>query len=267
MNESRPSLKDNTESKTRFFKKGVDEGRSKVKDFIVFPFKSLFSSGKGYKTYERFISHAYEIGVNSLPLIIVVGFFVGLVTTVQSFYQISNMLPKYFLGLTVGRMVMIELGPVLTALVITGRCISAMAAEIGTMKISEQIDALKVMRISPENFLAKPRILATLLTLPLLTAIMIAVSLVVGAVFAQIFFTVNVNEFFYGITHPFYQLDFWAAFIKAIFFAFWISSAGAYFGFEVSGGAKEVGRAATNAVVVSSVLILVLDFLAAVILF
>jgi phospholipid/cholesterol/gamma-HCH transport system permease protein len=177
------------------------------------------------------------------------------------------MLPKYFLGLTVGRMIMIELGPVLTALVVTGRSISAMAAEIGTMKISEQIDALKVMRINPENFLAKPRILATLLTLPFLTAIMIAIALVVGAIFAQMFFAINVNDFFYGITHPFYPRDFWAAFIKSVFFAFWISSSGAYFGFQVSGGAKEVGRAATNAVVISSVLILVLDFFAAIILF
>lgn len=239
----------------------------KIKDFIIFPFKCLFSSGKGYKTVERFIDQSYEIGFNSLPLIFIIGFFLGLVTTVQSFYQISNMLPKYFLGLTVGRMVMIELGPVLTAIAVIGRCVSAMAAEIGTMKISEQIDALKTMKISPEYFLGKPRILATLLTLPLLNAIMIVVSLVVGALYAQIFFNTNIDVFFYGITHPFYARDFWASFIKSIFFAFWISSAGVYYGFNVREGAKGVGRAATNAVVMSVVLVLVLDFIAALILF
>lgn len=235
--------------------------------FIKFPFQCLFSSGKGYKTYARFIEQSYEIGINSFPLIFIVGIFVGLVTTVQSYYQISNMLPKYFLGLTVGRMIMIELGPVLTALAITGRCVSAMAAEIGTMKISEQIDALKSMKIRPENFLAKPRILAMLMTLPFLNAITIAVALLTGAVFAHLFLAVNIDLFFYGITHPFYPLDFWASFIKSVFFAFWISSAGVYFGFNVSGGAKEVGRAATQAFVASVVLILILNFIAAIILF
>jgi len=240
---------------------------AKLIEFLTFPFKSLFSAGKGYKTYERFIEHSYDIGVNSLPLIIVVGFFVGLVTTVQSFYQISNMLPKYFLGLTVGRMIMIELGPVLTALVITGRCVSAIAAEIGTMKTSEQIDALRVMKVSPESYLVKPRILAMLLSLPLLNAIMITASLLIGAIFAQVFFQVNTDIFFYGITHPFYPREFLVSFVKSILFAFWISSAGAYFGFNVAGGAREVGRAATKAVVVSSVLILILDFVAAIIFF
>jgi len=241
--------------------------RGKVIEFIAFPFKTLFSEGKDKETFERFIDQSFEIGINSLPLIIIIGFFLGLVTTVQTFYQISNMLPKYFLGLTVGRMVIIELGPVLTALGVTGRCVSAMAAEIGTMKISEQVDALRVMNISPENFLAKPRILATLLVLPLLTAIMIAVALVTGAVYSHLFFSINFDVFFYGITHPFYVKDFWAAIIKSVFFAFWISSAGTFFGFQTLGGAKDVGKAATNAVVASSVLVLVLDFIAATIIF
>lgn len=238
-----------------------------VIDFIVFPFISIFSSGKGSKTYERFIEQSYEIGINSLPIVLVIGFFLGLVTTVQSYYQISDMLPKYFLGLTVGRMIMIELGPVLTAMAVTARCVSAMAAEIGTMKITEQIDALQVMNIKPENYLAKPRILATIFTLPFLNAVMIAVSLIFSAIFAQIFFAININVFFYGITHPFHQLDFWSSFVKSVFFAFWISSAGVFYGFRVSGGAKEVGQAATKAVVISIALILVLDFVAAVILF
>ncbi len=235
--------------------------------FIIFPFQSLFSSGKGHRTYERFIQQCYEIGVSSLPLVMIIGFFLGLVTTVQSFYQISNMLPKYFLGLTVGRMVMIELGPVLTALAVTGRNISAMAAEIGTMKISEQIDALKVMKIDPMNFLAKPRILAMLLVLPLLNYVMIAVALLSGAILSQMFLATGIEVFFYGITHPFYPRDFWASLVKSIFFAFWITSAGVYFGFRVYGGAKEVGQGVINAVVVSTILILILDFIAAIILF
>ncbi len=240
---------------------------SEIIEFIIFPFQALFSPGKASRTLDRFIEHCYEIGVTSLPLVVIIGFFLGLVTTVQSFYQISNMLPKYFLGLTVGRMVMIELGPVLTALTVTGRCVSAMAAEIGTMKISEQIDALRVLKISPENFLAKPRILAMLLVLPLLNYVMIIVSLLSGAIFSHIFFATGFDVFFYGITHPFYPRDFWASLIKSIFFAFWITASGVYFGFRVLGGAKQVGQAATNAVVVSTILILVLDFIAAIILF
>ncbi|MEO0082829.1 MAG: ABC transporter permease [candidate division WOR-3 bacterium] len=240
---------------------------STIVDFIIFPFTSLFSLGKGSKTFERFIEASYEIGVNSLPIIIVISFFLGLVTTVQSFYQISNMLPKYFLGLTVGRMIMIELGPVLAAMTVTARCVSAMAAEIGTMKITEQIDALKVMKINPQNYLAKPRILAMLVTLPCLNAVTIVVSMLSGAIFSQIFFSINVNTFFYGLTHPFHPIDFWSSFIKSIFFAFWISSAGIYYGFQTTGGAKEVGQSATKSVVLSIALILVFDFIAAIILF
>jgi phospholipid/cholesterol/gamma-HCH transport system permease protein len=123
------------------------------------------------------------------------------------------------------------------------------------------------MKINPKNFLAKPRILAMLVALPLLNIVIIAVSLLVGALYAQIFLSSNINVFFYGITHPFYHNDFWASIVKSLFFAFWIASAGVYFGFDVRGGAKQVGRAATNAVVISTVLVLVLDFTAALIFF
>lgn len=228
---------------------------------------SLFTQDKGAKTFIRFVDYIYDFGVGSLPLIIIVGFFLGLVTTVQSAYQISNMLPKYFLGLTVGRMVMIELGPVLTAMALIGRCVSAMAAEIGTMKITEQIDALKSLKINPKNYLAKPRILAMLVSLPLLNALMIATALLVGALYGQAFLGTNMQVFFYGLTHPFHPKDFWVSFVKSGFFAFWITTAGIYCGFNVSGGAKEVGKAATNAVVISTVLVLILDFIAATIFF
>ncbi|MBS4016251.1 MAG: ABC transporter permease [Candidatus Latescibacteria bacterium] len=235
--------------------------------FLKFPFQSLFSPGKGAKTFRRFIDHIYDFGVESILLVVIVGFFVGLVTTVQSAYQISNMLPKYFLGLTVGRMLMIELGPVLTAMALIGRCVSAMAAEIGTMKVTEQIDALKSIKIDPKNYLAKPRILAMLVSLPLLNALMIAVSLCIGALYAQIFYGTNTQVFFYGLTHPFYPRDFWVSFVKSGFFAFWITTAGVYCGFNVSGGARDVGKAATDAVVISTVLVLVLDFVAATLFF
>jgi phospholipid/cholesterol/gamma-HCH transport system permease protein len=242
-------------------------GLKDIFPFLEFPFQSLFSKGKGAKTASRFVDYTYDFGVASLPLILIVGFFLGLVTTVQSAYQISNMLPKYFLGLTVGRMIMIELGPVLTAMGLIGRCVSAMAAEIGTMKVTEQIDALKTLKIDPRNYLAKPRILAMLVSLPLLNAIMIAASLLVGAIYAQIFLGINLEVFFYGLTHPFYPKDIWVSFIKSGFFAFWITTAGVYCGFNVTGGAKDVGKAATNAVVISTVLVLVLDFIAAKIFF
>jgi phospholipid/cholesterol/gamma-HCH transport system permease protein len=91
--------------------------------------------------------------------------------------------------------------------------------------------------------------------------------LLAGAIFAQIFFQSNIPTFFYGITHPFFPRDFWVSFVKSIFFAFWIASAGSYFGFQVSGGAKQVGRASTNAVVISTVVILILDFTAAILFF
>jgi phospholipid/cholesterol/gamma-HCH transport system permease protein len=142
-----------------------------------------------------------------------------------------------------------------------------MAAEIGTMRVTEQIDALEIMAIDPYRFLNLPRIIGIFIALPILTVISEFVALICGAVYAHYFLNVPFSVFNYGLTHYFYAKDFFGGLVKSLFFALVIAASGCYFGFKVKGGAKEVGKATTYAVVTASILILVLDFLVALVIF
>ncbi|HEC78868.1 MAG TPA: ABC transporter permease [candidate division WOR-3 bacterium] len=240
---------------------------SMIGDFSIFFFRSLFIPWKIRVTKWRILQQIYYIGVGSLPIIVVIATFTGLVSTVQTSYQLIGTVPRYILGVTVGRMVMIELGPILTSLMVSGRCASSMAAEIGTMRVTEQIDALETMAIDPYQFLNLPRIIGTIIALPILTVVCEFIALVSGSFYAHYFLNIPISVFNYGLTHYFYPKDFFGGLVKSLFFALVIATSGCYFGFKVKGGAKEVGKAATYAVVTSSILILILDFLVALVVF
>jgi len=240
---------------------------SVVYDFSSFFVRSIFISWKIRTTKWRILQQVYYVGVGSLPIILVIATFVGLVSTVQTSYQLIGTVPRYVIGLAVGRMVMIELAPMLTALMVSGRCASSMAAEIGTMRVTEQIDALETMAVNPYRFLNLPRIIGTFIALPILTVISEADALFFGAAYAHYFLRIPFSIFSYGLTHYFYPKDFFGGLAKSLFFALVIAAAGCYFGFRVKGGAKEVGKAATYAVVTASILILVLDFLIALVIY
>jgi phospholipid/cholesterol/gamma-HCH transport system permease protein len=238
-----------------------------IGDFSTFFVHSVFVPWRLRTTKTRILQQVYSIGVGSLPIIIVIATFTGLVSTVQTSYQIIGTVPRYIVGTTIGRMVMIELGPILTALMVCGRCASSMAAEIGTMRVTEQIDALETMAINPYRFLNLPRIIGMIISLPILTIIAEMVALLCGALYADKFLNIPFSVFNYGLTHYFITKDFFGGLIKSLFFAVVIAASGCFFGFHVAGGAKEVGRAATYAVVTGSILILMLDFLVALVVF
>lgn len=240
---------------------------SAIGDFSSFFFRSVFISWHLKTTRRRILFQVYEVGIGSLPIILIIAAFVGLVSIVQTSYQIAGTMPRYILGATVGRMVMIELGPILTALMVSGRCASSMAAEIGTMRVTEQIDALETMAIDPYRFLSLPRIMGTFIALPVLTVIAEFDSLLVSGAYAHFFLDVPFGVFNYGLTHFFYAKEFFGGLVKVLFFSVVIATSGCYFGFNVRGGAREVGRAATYAVVTASVLVLTLDFLVALVIF
>ncbi|UCD18993.1 MAG: ABC transporter permease [candidate division WOR-3 bacterium] len=240
---------------------------SAIGDFSSFFFRSVFIRWQLKETRYRIIHQVYEVGIGSLPIILIIAAFVGLVSIVQTSYQVAGTVPRYIIGMTVGRMVMIELGPILTALMVSGRCASSMAAEIGTMRVTEQIDALDIMAINPYRFLSLPRIIGTFIALPVLTVIAEVDALLVSGAYAHYFLRVPFDVFNYGLTHFFYAKDFFGGLVKSLFFAVVIATSGCYFGFNVRGGAREVGRAATYAVVTASILILTLDFLVALVIF
>uniref|UniRef100_A0A7C4X9K6 ABC transporter permease n=1 Tax=candidate division WOR-3 bacterium TaxID=2052148 RepID=A0A7C4X9K6_UNCW3 len=240
---------------------------SHITDYTVFFLRSVILPWRLAKSKARIAEQVYNVGVGSLPIIFLISSFLGMVTTVQLSYQLLAYLPRYYIGAAIGRMVLIELGPVLTALTVCGRCASSMAAEVGTMRVTEQIDALEVMAIDPYHFLNFPRIIGTLIALPLLTVFSEFVAISVGGVYAHLFLNIPLSVFNYGLIRNFFPRDLFGGLLKSVLFSLVIANSGCYFGFNVKGGAKEVGQSTTYAVVTASILILLLDFIVALVIF
>ncbi len=222
------------------------------------------------KAFTRFHLTAEQMlmmGVNSLPLVAIVSVFTGAVTAVQAVYQISDYVPMRYLGTAVGKAVMIELAPVLTALVVAGRVGAGIAAELGTMKVTEQIDALKTLALDPVEYLVVPRIVAGLIMLPVLTIFADAVALAGGLGISATTLNVPPHVFLNSLKSFFKSMDLFSGLAKAFVFGGIISIIGCYQGFRTRGGAEGVGRSATKAVVLASVLILIADYVVASILF
>ncbi|MBD3169568.1 MAG: MlaE family lipid ABC transporter permease subunit [candidate division Zixibacteria bacterium] len=207
------------------------------------------------------------MGVNSLPLVIFTSIFTGAVSAVQAAYQFHNYVPLRYLGTAVGKAVVIELGPVLTGLVVAGRVGAAIAAELGTMKVTEQIDALETMALDPVEFLVMPRYLAGLIMLPVLTVFADVVAILGGLAVSVWFVGVSSYTFLNGFKSFFEMQDLFAGLFKAGVFGSIIAIIGCYQGFITEGGAEGVGESTTRAVVLSSVLILVSDYMIAHLLF
>jgi phospholipid/cholesterol/gamma-HCH transport system permease protein len=207
-----------------------------------------------------------SVGVDSLFVVILTGLFTGGVFTLQIIYGFQRFSAESMVGPTVATAMTRELGPVLTALMVTGRVGSAMAAELSAMKVSEQMDALTVMAADPVKYLISPRLLAGIIMLPLLTAISDAVG-VVGGFFVAVGRGLDPGQFTGRIVDIVVVGDVVNGLIKSAFFGFIISSVGCYMGFYTKGGAEGVGRSTTLAVVISYVSILISDFMMTAIMF
>ena len=207
------------------------------------------------------------IGVDSLWLVIVVSLFTGAVAAVQAAYQFTAVVPLKYLSGVVLRSVVIELGPVLTALVIGGRVGASIAAELGTMKVTEQIDALRAMGINPLRYLVAPRVIAAVIMLPILTVYADAIAIFGGFIVAVLSLGVSVPTYVQGLREFFQVKDLMSGLLKALFFGNIIAFMGCYHGFQTEGGAEGVGKATTAAVVTSCVFILILDYVLATVLF
>ncbi len=238
-----------------------------IGQFGIFLVRSLFIPWKFKQTSKRLVDQIYEIGIGSLPMVFVMAIFVGLTTAIQTSYQTIGIVPKYFLGIAIGRMILIEFGPVFTAFVVAGKSASAMAAEIGTMRVTEQIDALEMMAINPYRYLSLPRILGTLIVLPVLVIFTELVALITSIITSIYLLNVPFSDLNYALIHHFRFNDLAGGLVKAIFFALLIATSGCFFGFNASGGAKGVGKAVTKAVVTSLILIFAFDFINALLFF
>ena len=200
-----------------------------------------------------------RIGVNSLPIALFIAAFTGIVMALQASYTFTGAIPLYFVGTLVGKTIILELGPVLTGLALAGRVGANIAAELGTMKVTEQIDALETLAYDPIAYLVVPRVLAGILMFPIVVAFADAIGVLGGWVTAMQLLDMSSAEFVRGLRLFFLPFDVQFSLIKAATFGLAVTSVGCFFGFMTRGGAEGVGVATTRAVVVSSMLILVLD--------
>ncbi len=229
--------------------------------------RSLLSLRKLGRSAPLVIEQARRIGVESLPLVIITSVFTGAVTAVQAAYQLKEFVPKIYLGTAIYKSVVIELGPVLTALVVGGRVSASIAAELGTMRVTEQIDAMDAMAIDPIRYLTMPRIVAALVMLPVLTVFADILAIGGGFFVANASLDISPKVFIEGMKMFFVPRDILGGLMKAFVFGGIISLMGCSAGLRTLGGAVGVGAAATRAVVTSCVLILVGDYVLAVLLF
>lgn len=208
-----------------------------------------------------------HVGVNSVPLVLLVGFFSGTIIAWQAAYQFTGLVSLDIMGGQVARVSVMEMGPVLTALVVAGRIGASMTAEIGTMVVTQQVDALRTMALDPVRYLVLPRVLGLGLMMPVLTMFANVVSILGAYLVSGYFLDITYQSFLESI-HTFFEVrDLVGGLVKACFFGILISLIGCYMGLSTTGGAKGVGRATISSFVLAAVFILIGDFMLWLILF
>src|SRR5690606_2386108 len=226
---------------------------------------SLFVNRESFKTYYRLVlEECVLVGIGSIFLVALVSTFMGAVTTVQTAYNmVSPLIPDYVISQVVREMTVLELAPTVIAIIYAGKVGSSMASGLGTMRITEQIDALEVMGINSISYLVLPKILASMMMYPLLVILAGVCSLVGGYIVGTLGGYITPNDYIYGIRFVFQDFSVFFALIKSVVFAFLVSSISSYKGFYTRGGALEVGIASTEAVTSSVIAILIADYLLA----
>lgn len=235
--------------------------------FALFALEVVKALPQTFRNPRLTLEQMVRIGTDSIPLVFIVSLFTGATTTWQGKYQLTGILPTAAIGTAVAKSVILELGPVLTALVIAGRAGASIAAELATMRVTEQIDALVTMSISPIRYLIVPRVLAGFVMVPVLVILCICFAILGGYVTAVTVAGLNGTRFLEGLRLFFYVRDLAVSMFKAFVFGGSTAFLGCYFGFYAQGGAAGVGQAAIRAFVSSALAILGSDFLVAFIAF
>jgi len=209
----------------------------------------------------EFVRQIYVMGVQSIPIVLITAVLTGIVTSQQGGYQFTATIPLYVLGSVTVTSVVLELGPVLTAVVLVGRVGARITAELGTMVVSEQIDAYRSLGRDPQIMLGAPRILAGLAVMPLLVGMANVVGIFSGMVAAYLSLDLGFETFLYGARLFWHSWDLWYSFMKAVTFGLAIPAIAIHMGFRTSGGAEGVGSTTTASVMFQTLTILILDAL------
>ena len=224
--------------------------------------KGMFSKPENGKVYwKEFMRQCSDIGVGAIGIVAIISVFMGAVSTLQTAYQlVSPLIPLSTIAQVVRDTVILEFAPTLVCIVLAGVVGSKIASELGNMRVSEQIDALEIMGINSRTYLIFPKIIAALLVIPILVIIATALGILGGRMAGTLVGIISGYTFDHGLLEGFLPYNVFFALSKAYTFAFIISSISCFYGYHVQGGALEIGKASTKAVVVSCVLILLADY-------
>jgi phospholipid/cholesterol/gamma-HCH transport system permease protein len=214
--------------------------------------------------YKETIRQMDQIGIGSLKIVFIISAFIGAVTAVQLSYQLGETLvPKWYVGYILRDLVIIEMAPTITSLVLAGKIGSNIAAEIGGMRQKEHIDAMEIMGVNTASYLVQPKLIAALLTIPMLVILASALSIGSGFMISTITGSFTTAEFLKGLTSFHLPYNVWIMVVKAVVFAFILTTISSYHGYFVKAGSIALGKAGTDAVVYSNIMILVADYIIA----
>jgi phospholipid/cholesterol/gamma-HCH transport system permease protein len=225
--------------------------------YFILIFRVFNKPEKASMYWRQTIHEINSIGISSLPIIVIISVFMGGIITIQSAYGFSSpWVPRYAVGLTTRESILLEFSPTIVCLILAGKVGSNIASEIGAMRITEQIDALEIMGINSAGYLIFPKIVASILIFPFLIALSMFLGVWGGYVMGVASGACSAYDYVFGIQSFFEPWKLYYSFTKVVVFAFLITSISSYYGYYTTGGALEVGKSSTNAVVYSSILIL-----------
>ena len=212
--------------------------------------------------FRQYLNELEQLGVNSIGIVLLISFFIGAVITIQIKLNIeSPWMPRWTVGYVTREIMLLEFSSSIMSLILAGKVGSNIASEIGTMRVTQQIDALEIMGVNSANYLILPKVLGMMTMMPFLVCFSIFSGFVGAYATSIIGQVITMDDLTLGLQHDFNEWYVWMGFIKSIFFAFVITSVSAFYGYTVEGGSVEVGKASTDSVVSSSVLILFSDVL------
>lgn len=237
------------------------KGLQNIGDYFIMMNKVMSRPEKRSVFLKQFNLEIMKIILSSIGIVIIISFFIGAVVAIQQYFNLSSPLfPDYTIGLVTRDAVILEFAPTMLGLILAGKVGSSITSEIGTMRVTEQIDALEIMGINSASFLILPKILVSIIFFPILIILSISIG-IIGGWLGGLSVGVPTSQFILGIQYEFIPFYVTYSLIKSIVFAFIITSVSSYYGYHASGGAINVGKASTKAVVYSSIIILIFNYI------
>jgi len=233
-----------------------------IGSYVLFLKKVFSKPEKSYIFFRQFFIEMEKLGLGSLGIVVIISAFMGAVITLQTAYNLENpLIPSYLVGLTTRDSMLLEFSSTMVCLILAGKVGSNVASEIGTMRVTEQIDALEIMGVNSAAHLVLPKIIAMMVFTPFLVVISMFFGILGGYLAGVGFHAITPSDYLYGIHYYFIPFYITYSLIKSVVFAFLIVSISSFYGYYTSGGALEVGHSSTKAVVYSSILILIFNLI------